>query len=58
MSQDGQLSPLARAVRAGFDTDSQYGSVTPALYPSTNYRFAGIGEDKPAFDYSLSLIHI
>lgn len=54
MSQDGQLSPLARAVRAGFDTDSQYGSVTPALYPSTNYRFAGIGEDKPAFDYSRS----
>lgn len=48
------LSPLARAVRAGFDTDTQYGSITPAVYPSTNYRFAGIGLGKPSFDYSRS----
>ncbi|WP_316669131.1 PLP-dependent transferase [uncultured Propionibacterium sp.] len=55
MGQDQpELSPLGRAVRAGFGTDSQYGSVTPALHPSTNYRFAGIGQAKPAFDYSRS----
>ncbi len=44
---------LTRAVRAGLDSDSQYGSVVPPLYPSTNYRFASIDE-RPSFDYSRS----
>lgn len=53
MSQEEpELSPLARAVRAGFDTDTQYGSVTPVLYPSTNYRFPRLGQGKPPFDYA------
>ncbi|RLP06656.1 trans-sulfuration enzyme family protein [Propionibacterium australiense] len=50
--QERELSPLGRAVRAGFDTDTQYGSVTPVLYPSTNYRFPCLGQGKPPFDYS------
>ncbi|CEG86391.1 cystathionine gamma-synthase [Propionibacterium freudenreichii] len=48
-----ELSALTRAVRAGLDTDTQFGSVVPALYPSTNYRFPSIDE-RPPFDYSRS----
>ncbi|SER89233.1 cystathionine gamma-synthase [Propionibacterium cyclohexanicum] len=46
-------SALTNAVRAGLDSDTQYGSVVPPLYPSTNYRFASIDE-RPGFDYSRS----
>lgn len=51
--QSHELSALTRAVRAGLDSDTQYGSVAPALYPSTNYRFPTIDEH-PTFDYSRS----
>ena len=42
-----------RAVRAGIETDTQYGAITPPLYLSTNYSFAGFDE-KREFDYSRS----
>ncbi|MBV1911345.1 MAG: cystathionine gamma-synthase [Kangiellaceae bacterium] len=41
------------AVRAGIETDTQYGAITPPLYLSSNYSFAGF-DDKREFDYSRS----
>jgi len=39
------------AVRAGVNKDTQYGSVMPPLYLSTNYSFDGFG-GKRKYDYS------
>jgi len=41
------------AVRAGIETDKQHGAITPPLYLSSNYSFAGFDE-KREFDYSRS----
>ncbi len=40
-------------VRAGIDTDGQYGSVMPPVYLSTNYSFEGLN-GKREYDYSRS----
>lgn len=42
-----------RAVRAGIESDSQYGAVVPPLYLSSNYAFAAFGS-KRAYDYTRS----
>nr|NLI51588.1 cystathionine gamma-synthase [Propionibacterium sp.] len=44
-------SRTTRLVRAGIETDAAHGSVVPPVYVSTNYAFAGLG-DQPAYDYS------
>ncbi|HFB66294.1 MAG TPA: O-succinylhomoserine (thiol)-lyase, partial [Aeromonadales bacterium] len=41
------------AVRAGIESDQQYGAITPPLYLTTNYSFAGFNE-KREFDYCRS----
>ena len=41
------------AVRAGIETDQQHGAITPPVYLSSNYSFAGFDE-KREFDYSRS----
>lgn len=41
------------AVRAGIDTDSQFGAVVPPVYLTSTYSFAGFDE-KREFDYSRS----
>ena len=41
------------AVRAGIETDTQHGAITPPVYLSSNYSFAGFDE-KREFDYSRS----
>lgn len=41
------------AVKSGIATDTQFGSVVPPIYLSTNYTFAGFGE-KRQFDYGRS----
>ncbi len=41
------------AVRAGIETDQQYGSITPPIYLSSNYSFARFDE-KRQYDYSRS----
>ncbi len=46
-------SPVTCAVRAGVDTDSQYGAVMPPLYLSSNYSFEGF-DGKRQYDYSRS----
>ncbi|RDX37483.1 cystathionine gamma-synthase [Kangiella sp. HD9-110m-PIT-SAG07] len=42
-----------QAVRAGIETDEQYGAVTPPLYLSSNYTFEGLGSPRK-YDYSRS----
>ncbi|MFT8394849.1 cystathionine gamma-synthase [Propionibacterium sp.] len=51
--QPAELDALTSAIRAGLDSDTQYSSVVPPLYPSTNYRFPSLDEH-PDFDYSRS----
>lgn len=41
------------AVRAGIETDTQYGAITPPLYLSSNYSFAGFNQPRE-YDYSRS----
>ena len=45
--------PATRAVRAGIDTDTSFGAVTPPIVLSTNFTFAGFN-DKRKYDYSRS----
>lgn len=42
-----------RAVRAGIDTDSAFGAVTPPLVLSSNFSFAGLNQ-KRHYDYTRS----
>jgi len=44
---------ITKAVRAGIDTDGQYGSVMPPVYLSSNYSFNGL-DGKREYDYSRS----
>ncbi len=44
---------LTQAVRAGIETDRNYGAVVPPVYNSTNYTFAALGEPRK-FDYTRS----
>ena len=44
---------ITNAVRAGIDTDGQYGSVMPPVYLSSNFSFEGLG-GKREYDYSRS----
>jgi len=41
------------AVRAGIETDTQHGAITPPLYLSSNYSFEGF-DQKRQYDYSRS----
>ncbi|WP_223669164.1 cystathionine gamma-synthase [Kangiella shandongensis] len=42
-----------QAVRAGIESDQQYGAVTPPLYLSSNYTFEDLGSPRK-YDYSRS----
>jgi len=44
---------ITNTVRAGIDTDGQYGAVMPPVYLSSNYSFEGLG-GKRQYDYSRS----
>lgn len=48
-----EYQPGTKAVRAGIESDQQYGAVTPPIYMSTNYTFAEFGERRQ-YDYSRS----
>jgi cystathionine gamma-synthase len=47
------VAPPTRAVRAGIETDDQYGAVVPPLHLSSNFAFAGFNA-KRDYDYSRS----
>jgi len=44
---------ITNTVRAGIDTDGQYGAVMPPVYLSSNFSFEGLG-GKREYDYSRS----
>jgi cystathionine gamma-synthase len=46
-------SLATRSVRAGLDTDSQFGSVVPPIYLSTNFAFEGYRKPR-RYDYTRS----
>lgn len=48
-----EWSNSTKTARAGVEQDPLHGSVTPALYLSTNYSFEGFGKKRP-YDYSRS----
>ena len=45
--------PATTAVRAGIDTDTAYGAVTPPIVLSSNFSFAGF-DQKRTYDYTRS----
>ena len=48
-----QRAATTAAVRAGIESDSQYGAVVPALHLSTNFTFEGLGRRR-RHDYTRS----
>ncbi len=52
-SQDNPADATTRTVRAGIESDQQYGAVVPPLYLSSNFAFAAFGE-KRRYDYTRS----
>ncbi len=53
MTEKKPFSVLTATIRAGIETDEQFGSVSPPIHMSTNYTFEGLGKKRP-FDYSRS----
>ena len=47
------LNPATQAVRAGIDTDTSFGAVTPPIVLSSNFTFEGF-DAKRKYDYSRS----
>ena len=50
---DKDTARQTQAVRAGVETDSQYGAVMPPVYLTTNFSFAGFNEPRQ-YDYTRS----
>lgn len=48
-----KINKTTAAVRTGIDTDSQYGSVTPPLYLSSNFSFEDFAQPRQ-YDYTRS----
>ena len=45
---------VTRAVRAGLETDAQYGAVVPPVYLSSNFAFEGYRKPRSQYDYTRS----
>jgi cystathionine gamma-synthase len=52
-SEFSSANATTRVVRAGIESDEQYGAVVPPLHLSSNYAFAGFGQ-KRQYDYTRS----
>ncbi|RMH88620.1 cystathionine gamma-synthase [Lysobacter pythonis] len=53
MSHEKKNHIATRAVRAGIDSDTAFGAVTPPIVLSSNFSFAGF-DDKRRYDYTRS----
>lgn len=47
------LSSQTQAIRAGLESDTQFGAVIPPMYLSSNYTFEGLGKPRQ-YDYTRS----
>ncbi len=54
MSDENKLKPTTRAVRAGLESDAQFGAVVPPVYLSTNFAFDGYRQQRSKYDYTRS----
>ncbi len=50
---DPTLSPLARGLRAGLDSDTAFSSIVPPIYLGTNFAFETL-HSTPKYDYTRS----
>ena len=46
--------PVTRTVRAGLESDAQYGAVVPPIYLTSNFAFDGLGAPRGPYDYTRS----
>jgi cystathionine gamma-synthase len=54
MSSKKNAHPVTRAVRAGLESDTQFGAVVPPIYLSSNFAFDGYGKPRSKYDYTRS----
>jgi cystathionine gamma-synthase len=54
MSKKTRQRPATRAVRAGLESDSQFGAVVPPIYLSSNFAFDGYRQQRSKYDYTRS----
>jgi len=54
MTKKDTRSIATRAVRAGLETDTQFGAVVPPIYLSSNFAFDGYGQQRSKYDYTRS----
>jgi cystathionine gamma-synthase len=54
MTKKDSRSIATRAVRAGLETDSQFGAVVPPVYLSSNFAFDGFRQQRSKYDYTRS----
>jgi cystathionine gamma-synthase len=54
MTNRNQPRLATRAVRAGLESDTQYGAVVPPIYLSSNFAFDGFRRPRSKYDYTRS----
>ncbi len=54
MTTENQFKPATRAVRAGLESDAQFGAVVPPIYLSSNFAFDGYRKQRSQYDYTRS----
>ncbi|MDE2305644.1 MAG: cystathionine gamma-synthase [Gammaproteobacteria bacterium] len=54
MTRDRERKPATRSVRAGLESDAQYGAVVPPIYLTSNFAFDGYRRQRGPYDYTRS----
>ncbi|HUX73934.1 MAG TPA: cystathionine gamma-synthase [Steroidobacteraceae bacterium] len=54
MTDENDRKPATRAVRAGLESDAQFGAVVPPIYLSSNFAFDGLRKQRSQYDYTRS----
>ena len=54
MTKEKDRKPATRAVRAGLESDAQFGAVVPPIYLSSNFAFEGYRKQRSRYDYTRS----
>jgi cystathionine gamma-synthase len=53
-SKKDHRRPATRSVRAGLESDSQFGAVVPPIYLTSNFAFDGYSRPRSKYDYTRS----
>ena len=54
MTTEKDRNPATRAVRAGLESDAQFGAVVPPIYLTSNFAFDGYRKQRSQYDYTRS----